>query len=658
MPNSLQYSHSPYLLQHKDNPVDWYSWSLETLEKAKKENKIIIVSIGYSTCHWCHVMAHECFENEAIAAFMNRHFISIKIDREERPDLDHYFMSAIQFMGFQGGWPLHCIMSPDQKILYGGTYFPPVAKYGRISWPDLLNAILESYTNKNEKILLQADKLHESLTDYLQGKKILQETESEIQIEEVLKSLQSLIDEEYGGMGTGQKFPNTSAMEFLQNCNTILKKGVYNNFLLLSVKRICLGGMYDHLQGGFFRYTVDRSWKIPHFEKMAYDHALIIGWLSTLYTNEKFKFVGYFIKNSFDFWKEEMLGKNGLYYAALDADSEGEEGLYYLWDESEIGNILKERKDTFYKNMDLEILHGSQKKVLNALPLSNLSSLEIEARLEKIQDSYFQLRTARKQRIRPSTDTKEILSWNALIAIALCKAYRAGIDVKYHDEAIQLITRMLSNYKIPNTSNEYFRISLENGECYQPAFLEDYVYLGNALWHVFQISGQQEYFEELVQLIHTIENLFSQKDGLFSFNHQMHNDHPVVSYDINDSSIPNANAVLCELYYMLYWQTNETEYYNRFQKMYFSFSSLCNKHYFSHMNWLKMHPDILNRRIFAKVKNKNSVENLVDNLFQQKLNYIYTSEMEENTIQLCTDQVCLVPCSSREEFNNQIQEIL
>ncbi|MEO6189157.1 MAG: DUF255 domain-containing protein, partial [Saprospiraceae bacterium] len=329
MTNQLHLSSSPYLIQHKDNPVHWRLWNQETINLAQSENKIILVSVGYSTCHWCHVMAHECFENEEIAAVMNKFFINVKIDREERPDLDHYFMSAVQLMGVSGGWPLHCFLTPDLKPFYGGTYFPPKAKYGRMAWPDLLMAIHKAFIEKNDEIVSQSIKLNDAIVSQAPTNNFSTTLDGLVFMEDSLLQLEKYLDWDKGGIGMGQKFPNTFILSYLLQIDDFRKDNKYIDFIELSITKMCLNGMYDHIQGAFYRYTVDREWKIPHFEKMAYDHALITSLLAEQYfhTNEEFYF--YFIKQSVDFWELELMGSNGLFYAAMDADSEGEEGLYY-----------------------------------------------------------------------------------------------------------------------------------------------------------------------------------------------------------------------------------------------------------------------------------------------------------------------------------------
>ncbi len=656
MSNLLQYSKSPYLLQHKNNPVQWHEWSQETLQKAKVENKIIIVSIGYSTCHWCHVMAHECFENDTIANLMNQYFISIKIDREERPDLDHYFMSAIQMMGISGGWPLNCFMTPDQKVFYGGTYFPPVSKYGRISWPDVLSSIQNSFINNKVKLLEQANHLTDTIKNHLSAIKTSKKASSTI-LNDSLISLESFIDKEYGGMGFGQKFPNTMALEYIIKMNQKNKTNKYSDFIQLSIKNLCLGGMYDHIQGAFFRYTVDRQWKVPHFEKMAYDHALIIGLLSTVISNDSSHYARYFVKRSFQFWESEMQTEEGLFYAALDADSEGEEGLYYLWTKEELQNVINQSQSKFFEYVELEEMHGAKKQVLNLFRLDKENESHFEIELSQLKLQFELLEIYRSKRERPSTDFKLILSWNALIATAYAKAYLAQIDDEYKNKATQLVEKLLTRFRVQPDEYNFYRIATPDGQLYQSAFLEDYVYLAEAICLLYQITGDEKYFKILIKLMDTIENIFPQQKHIFSFNSKEQKDSFCDSFDLTDSSIPNPNAKLAELYYYMAMKTNEMKYFDQYNLMMDTALSNINGQYYSHISWLQNHPDILKNKKILKTKDWNTVSKFTESMDKNEFVYIYTEDMKVDLIQLCTQELCMMPCESKAEFVNQLRKI-
>ncbi|MEP7196170.1 MAG: thioredoxin domain-containing protein [Saprospiraceae bacterium] len=649
MSNLLKYSKSPYLLQHKDNPVHWRMWNQETLDLAKKENKIILVSIGYSTCHWCHVMAHESFEDEEIASVMNKYFINVKIDREERPDLDHYFMQCVQVLGISGGWPLNCFLTPDQKVFYGGTYFPPITKYNRIAWPDLLVAIQRSFTEKNESIIKQAEKLNQTVKVLAKQPVEVHSKNSNLNINNALEHIDKFIDFEKGGFGFGQKFPNTTGLSFLLQANQLIEFEKYWPFLKMSIRKMFLGGMYDHLQGAFYRYTVDRDWKIPHFEKMAYDHALIMGFLAELYNKTKSKLYTYFIKNSIHFWYEEMRSSKNLYFAAMDADSEGEEGLYYLWTEDEIKQILKVDSAQIVVELEFAKMHDQSSSVLNFLNLESRSDEEIVAYFTKLQSDFLKLAEVRSKRPRPSTDTKHILGWNALIASNYCRVYLSTFEDDYKEKALNLIDAILQHFLIDKQSGNYCRIYLEDDTQSGFAFLEDYAYLSEALFHAYQVSGNQTYLDELFQVLNKIEQLFDSNRGLYSFSSSLHTDGVHEIFDIQDSSLPNANAVLAQLKYYLYLIGFDIKYYSQYQEMYQQVIGHIELNYFSHLSWLSLSPEILESIVVLKASNTTSAFEYSKLLDLKNVLYFYTDELTAEEIQICTQRVCYPAVKTFEE---------
>ncbi|MCC6816265.1 MAG: thioredoxin domain-containing protein [Saprospiraceae bacterium] len=653
MGNQLKHSQSPYLLQHQDNPVEWLIWSKETLNRAKIEDKLILVSIGYSTCHWCHVMAHECFENAEIAVFMNKHFINIKIDREERPDLDHYFMTSIQQLGIQGGWPLNCFLTPDLKVFYGGTYFPPSSKYGRIAWPDLLAALVNSFQVNRSKLENQASELNR-LTNQQLTQINSPEKDSTIHLVDVFSSFNSFLDLDFGGFGFGQKFPNTMVLELLITYNRYHPHTELRHFIRKSISKMCYGGMYDHVDGGFFRYTVDREWKVPHFEKMAYDHALIIACLSKLFIHNEFSFVQYFIRNSINFWERELMGSNGLFYSALDADSEGIEGIYYLWNRNEIEVLLKTFSNEFFKYAELEEMHGSEKKVLNVLPFVDLPYSTVCQKLDSLNSAFEDLKRVRNQRVKPSTDTKQILAWNALINIAYCDAYLAGIENNYRISALHHIEKMLKLYVVDDRIFSLRRICVHENQTYQEAFLEDYAYLAFACWKVYQISADNKYLKKSIELVQFIHSKFDINNYVYSNIHSEHEDSMGSSYELQDSSIPNPNAILAELLYYHFLIDSSIENRDRFEKMRNAAFQNMAKNYFSHASWIKLHEELMSQTKIIKAKDLETVAKFTKGMNRLNFIYIYTNELKSNVIQLCNGETCMMPCSDINDFKNQL----
>src|SRR5689334_719882 len=343
MSNRLRSETSPYLLQHAHNPVDWFPWGDEALEKAEKENKPILVSIGYSACHWCHVMEKESFEDKEVAAIMNANFINIKIDREERPDLDHIYMDAVQTMTGGGGWPLNVFLTPEKKPFFGGTYFPPRRAFNRSSWREVLVAVSNAFREKRDELESQAENLTAHL---LRSNSLGHQTDpagidfSRERIDEVFENLMKSADNKWGGFGRARKFPQTFSIQFLLRYYHVTKNDSALSHAVLSLDKMIEGGIYDQLGGGFARYSTDNEWLVPHFEKMLYDNALLVSVLAEAYQltkRERYKEV---IDETIEFVRRELMDRRGAFYSALDADSESEEGKFYVWDFDEVRRLV------------------------------------------------------------------------------------------------------------------------------------------------------------------------------------------------------------------------------------------------------------------------------------------------------------------------------
>ena len=448
MKNELSHETSPYLLQHAHNPVHWQPWSEQALQAAKEADKPILVSIGYSACHWCHVMERESFENDATAAIMNKHFVNIKIDREERPDLDHIYMDAVQAMTGSGGWPLNVFLTPGGKPFYGGTYFPPEKAFNRASWTDVLLSIHDAWTNKRSEMEAQAETLTEHIkksNNFGQIKNVIKVEAGEAlftkeDCEAITKNLLAVADKEEGGFGKAPKFPQTFSINCLLQSAYFLDDKEALAQAELSLQKMFYGGIYDQLAGGLCRYSTDNEWLAPHFEKMLYDNALFIIALSNAYSLTKKEVYKTAIIRTCDFLFSEMKNAAGGFYAALDADSEGVEGKFYVWDKVETEALLKKDAAFFNEYFDVTA-HGNweEKNILRILhPLEKVAAkykISVDEANEIIERSKKALLAERNKRIRPGTDDKILLGWNALLITALCKAFAALQRDEYKSEA-------------------------------------------------------------------------------------------------------------------------------------------------------------------------------------------------------------------------------
>lgn len=590
MPNRLINETSPYLLQHAHNPVEWYPWGDEALSAAKKENKPILVSIGYSSCHWCHVMERESFEDEAIGDLMNKNFINIKVDREERPDLDHIYMDAVQAMTGGGGWPLNVFLTPDGKPFYGGTYFPPKAAFNRPSWKDTLVAVKQAFLEKRDEVDTQAENLTQHLfqsnTFGMHGAKTGDLYGAERR-EETFSNIMATADLQWGGFGKAPKFPqpfsitwllryswlsslqsNSSNTQFVENGKSALKQA------LLSLDKMIDGGIYDQLGGGFARYATDAEWLVPHFEKMLYDNALLLGVISEAYQlthDEKYLRV---INETIGFLEREMKDTNGGFYAALDADSEGEEGKFYVWEYDEVLSILGEDGEIFAKFFDITpngnfSEGGKRRNILwrkkTVSDFSKEQNITVESLLDILEKGKKKLFEKRSKRTRPQLDDKILLGWNALLNTALSKAFAATGEESYKQLAIVNMDFLLKNLSVPGKIEFYH--TWKNNVGRYPAFLDDYTYLVQALIMLQEITGDTTYMEKARELTtYVIENFSEPETGFFFYTGKDQPDIIVRKKEVFDGAQPSGNALMMDnlfrlgIYYDLpYWKERAIE---------------------------------------------------------------------------------------------------
>lgn len=563
--NDLINETSPYLLQHAHNPVNWYPWGQEALQKAKDENKLLIISIGYSSCHWCHVMEHESFEDSAVAALMNEHFISIKIDREERPDLDNLYMGAVQLMTGRGGWPLNCVALPDGRPVWGGTYFP------KAEWMKSLATIHDIYVAEPQRVKEYADELETGIkkSDNLAPVSAIPNF-AEADLQDMVQNWKGRFDRRLGGPDKAPKFPLPNNYQFLLRYGFLSGDEDVVGQVKLTLEKMALGGIYDQIGGGFSRYSVDSLWKVPHFEKMLYDNAQLISLYSEAYRaypNALYKEVVY---QTFDWLEREMKSPEGAFYAALDADSEGEEGKFYVWTEQELKGLIPEKEwplfaEYYNINARGRWEHGNYILLRNQTDEAfaethNLPLTELKKSVAAWQNV---LLKERSKRIRPGLDDKALTAWNALLIKGLADAWLAFGDKKFKAQALETATfiqqkMVKKDGRLWHTYKKEARID---------AFLDDYATVIDAWLSVYAITGQESWLQQadaLAQIV--LRDFDAGASGLFYFSVA----NPELlsrNVEISDNVIPASNSIMANNLERLGIYLDNSGYRDRAQKM-------------------------------------------------------------------------------------------
>ena len=573
--NHLIHETSPYLLQHAHNPVQWYPWGKDALDKAKELNLPILVSIGYAACHWCHVMERESFEDEEVAAYMNEHFINIKIDREERPDLDHIYMDAVQAIAGNGGWPLNVFLTTDAKPFYGGTYFPPQKAYNRPSWKDVLVNINQAWQDRREELEQQAGNLvdHISAAGNLFGGKMTN-NESPVftkeQCDTIAGNMLKTADTVYGGFGSAPKFPQTFTIQYLLFYGHFCKHEKALEHAVFSIQQMLNGGIYDHLAGALARYSTDSQWLAPHFEKMLYDNALLVNVLADAYQVTQQPVFADAIHQTLGFFIREMKHNAGGFFAAMDADSEGEEGKFYVWQKQEIDDILGADSLLYCKWFGISdkgnwegknILHITGKEEVFAKE----NNIDPEALKQLIHACNEKLLKERNKRPAPLTDDKILLGWNALFVTALCKASAALGDEQYRKEAVALFDFILDKFSADGMIRFH---TYKNNESRHPAFLDDYAYLIQACIFLQEITSDQKYLLEAEKLTsHVIEHFENEQSGYFFYTHRQQSDVITRKVEFYDGAIPSGNSIMAENLFYLSVVFENKDWYKKAQKI-------------------------------------------------------------------------------------------
>ena len=566
--NNLGEETSPYLLQHQDNPVHWQPWGPAALSAAKESGKPILLSVGYAACHWCHVMAHESFENPEIATVMNDLFINIKVDREERPDIDVIYQQALALMGQQGGWPLTMFMTPDGEPFWGGTYFPDRPAYGRPGFTDILNRVSQVYHEDSATVLKNKDAILDALS-----KLSAPNTDNESidltsdLFDQVAFHLLKSVDMTYGGIGEAPKFPHTTALwtiwrGYLRSGDESLAEAV-----LLSLRQMCQGGIYDHLGGGFARYSTDEKWLAPHFEKMLYDNALLIDILTSVWAETGDNLFKARIYETIDWVFREMVAEGGAFASSLDADSEGVEGKFYVWQEGEIARLLGSEANLFMHHYN--VTSNGNWEGTTILNRSRELSLTAETTEEKLAQSREVLFTARAERIRPGWDDKILADWNGLMIAALAQAGAAFNEPTWVDAAARAYAFIMDNMAQGDRLLHAYRA----GKAQHMAMLDDHCHLAYAALKLYQVTEDQGYLTSSEHHIAVMDKFFwDDTNGGYFFTAHDAEDLIARQRTANDQAVPAGNGIAGEVLTRLWYLTGDIRYRERVDELFAAFS--------------------------------------------------------------------------------------
>ncbi len=565
MPNRLARESSPYLLQHKDNPVDWYPWGPEAFSRARSEGKPVFLSIGYSTCHWCHVMEHESFENERVAEALNRDFVAIKVDREERPDVDDVYMAAVQAMTGSGGWPLSLFLTPEGRPFYGGTYFPPEDRWGRPGFRTVLASISKAWKEQPERLEESAGEMLRHLEAMARGLPGGESVGAEA-LARAVREIRADFDAEHGGFGGAPKFPPTMRLELLLRWERRSGEAAARAMVETTLEKMAAGGIYDQIGGGFHRYSVDERWLVPHFEKMLYDNAM----LARVYLlaarvsgRDDFRRVA---RETLDYLLREMTPPGGGFFAAQDADSGGREGTFYVWNPESVREAAGAEASPIicarYGVTEAGNFEGGETVLSVVRPVSDLASefgrseREIE---DLLCDGRRRMFAARAERVAPGTDDKLLTDWTALGISAFALGARLCAEPRYERAAVEAADRILGRCR----SGGRLLHRERNGRADIPGFSTDHAFLVEALLDLYEATFEPRYFREAVALQAELDRLFSDPRGGYALASEAHDGLILRPRELYDGAVPSSNSVSASNLLRLAAFTGESRYRER-----------------------------------------------------------------------------------------------
>lgn len=666
--NRLINETSPYLLQHAHNPVDWHAWNDETLKKAADQDKMLLISVGYSACHWCHVMERETFENESLAEIMNQHFICVKVDREERPDVDAVYMNAVQLIHGNGGWPLNCFALPDGKPVYGGTYFPPQ------QWEVLLKNIAGLFKTRKNDLEKQAAQILDGIN---QDNLILpnlpsQKPEQKVLIR-ALEKWEKNFDLKHGGAKGAPKFPLPSGLQFMLEYAHSVNDQKRMDFVELSLDKMAMGGIYDQVGGGFSRYSVDAEWKVPHFEKMLYDNAQLVTLYATAYQltkNEQYLEVA---GETADFVLRELTAEEGVFFSALDADSDGEEGKFYVWTKPEFEACVGDDSKLLgeYFEIDGESLweHGKNVLMRKHTPkdFAEKKNLETDVFIGKLIEAKKKLYRHRALRTRPVLDDKSLISWNAMMIKALAQLSMASGNKKYIKSAIKAAS--IIAHKLVADDGKIWH-NYKNGKVTIDGFLEDYAHMADAAIELYQVTMDEKWVRLADRLTgYAMRNFWDENEHMFWFTSDESANLVSRKKEMYDNVIPSSNAVMAHVLFRLSKLYGNQQYEEISQIMATKVSVLVEKHAASFSCWARLMFYFVNEFYEVAITGKDAPENLTK-IYNAPVTRKVVAAAEssgilpifenrfkngENMIYVCADHVCQKPVESADEAISQLK---
>jgi len=668
--NSLINAKSPYLLQHAHNPVNWQAWSEEAFKQARKEDKLVLVSIGYSACHWCHVMEHESFEDEEIAGLMNRHFINIKVDREERPDVDHVYMMAVQLMGGHGGWPLNCFVLPDGRPVYGGTYFP------KERWKELLKNLAALVQQNKAKIEEYAEELTKGIKQVSEFSHLSIEENhalSKEDLEVAIGKWQKRFDKTEGGNLGAPKFPMPNNYLFLLRYGHLSKNEELLKQVRLTLGKMAFGGIYDHLGGGFARYSTDTVWKVPHFEKMLYDNAQLVTLYSEAFRESKNSLYKQVVYETIGFIERELCSEDGGFYSALDADSEGKEGLFYIWTQEELQEILKKDLALFadyYSVNETGYWEDEHYILLREKPEEDIQAkyrISPEEMKQVISHCKERLMQRRNKRVRPGLDDKKIVSWNGLMCKALCDAYHVFNDDRFLNLA-KKNAAYISEY-LMDASGSLKRCA-KGKEGYGPAFLDDYAFTIDAWVSLFCMSGEDIYLQRAVKLTeYCFANFYSPERTLFYYTAKRGEQLVAQNFEVNDNVVPASNSQMALNLQLLYALTGTALYQETARHMLKQMGPDIKSAPTSHSNWglVALRENFAFHEVCVVGKDVDELRPAFAKHYLANAIFVYSKQASEiallagrykpteTLVYVCSNKTCQAPVHTAEEAIEQVK---